>query len=643
MEQGQSELQPHSCNKCRIITIDGTKRGLFLEQKEVYTLEEVKSYAATCALFRWTLEFPDRNIGDQACLELSISTNSEDLGSIDVQWRNHTRATISETEKATLYIFAKEGSLKYRTCVQSLTNIGDVSAHYIQSRPLTCSTAEVIGTNKFRKLLERCAGHMKCRNAIKSSQLPTRVLQIDGYPDSREGLQLVELQDFVDYAALSYCWGDSQEKTKTTRENLKTQLPQTIKDAVKVARLLRFKYLWVDALCIVQDDDMDVAKELGKMSSIYYGATLTISAASAERSSEGFLGDRVLSKAYGGTLFSMNYQHCSENTVDKGSVLLSQHPIYDESQEPIDRRGWTLQEHILSRRILRFGSKQTTWKCLSEHYSLDGGGSPQPINRDPAFALDEVHRGSEVQSHMKRFGRLGTPFVLGDWQTQVEEYSRRSVTKLSDRLPACSALAKNVAEIVGWKSSDYLAGLWKKSVQEDLLWFRPDQSSGSISRKRHGPTWSWASLHGAVRFYNRSPVKEFEHMDAQAELKQDDIDLKMKSLPYSEVLSGRLTFDGRVRKAYWDGICLRENSSSEWALPLRICWDLPGDEDHGDVWCFEIFGSHGVDSESLGLVLERQGSSHYERLGFYQASCGFPSELVHTWFSIVQKTTIILS
>jgi hypothetical protein len=525
-----------------------------------------------------------------------------------------------------------------------------VSAHYIESRPLARSTAKVIGTNKFRKLLERCAGHMECGKATKSSPLPTRVLQIGGYPDLSEKLRLVELQDFVDYAALSYCWGDSQEKTKTMRENLKarlqmvedSQLPQTIRDAVKVARLLRFKYLWVDALCIVQDDDTDVAKELGKMSSIYYGATLTISAASAERSSEGFLGDRVLSKAYGGALFSINYQHHAEDGVDKGSVLLSQHPIYDESQEPIDRRGWTLQEHILSRRILRFGSKQTTWKCQSEHYSLDGGGSPQPINRDPAFALDEVHRGSEVQSHMEGFGRLGTPFVLEDWQTQVEEYSRRSVTKLSDRLPACGALAENVADILGWKSSDYLAGLWKKDIKEELLWFRPDQSSVSISRKRHGPTWSWASLHGAVRFYKRYSIKEFEHIDAQAELKQDDIDLKIKSLPYSEVSSGRVTFDGRVRKAYWDGICLRESFKSQWALPLRIYWDLPGDEDHCDVWCFEIFGSHGVDSESLGLVLERQGSSHYERLGFYQASPGLPSESVHTWFSRVGKITIVL-
>jgi hypothetical protein len=506
----------------------------------------------------------------------------------------------------------------------------------------------VIGTDKFLKLLERCAGHRECRTAKKSSRLPTRVLQIGGYPDLSDRLRLVELQDSVDYAALSYCWGESQEKAKTIRENLKarlqmvedSQLPQTIKDAVKVARLLRFKYLWVDALCIVQDDDTDVAKELEKMSSIYYGATLTISAASAERSSEGFLGDRVLSKAYGGAVFSINYQHHAEDGVDKGSVFLSQHPIYDEFQEPIDRRGWTLQEHILSRRILRFGSKQTTWKCLNEHYSLDGGGSPQPMNKDPASALDDVHRRSEVQSHMRRFGRLGPRFVLEDWQTQVEEYSRRSVTKLSDRLPACGALAENVADILGWKSSEYLAGLWKKDIQEELLWFRPDQSSVSISRKRHGPTWSWASLHGAVRFYKRYQIK---HIDAQAELKQHDIDLKIESLPYSEVLSGRVTFDGRVRKAYWDGICLRENSRSQWALPLRIYWDLPGDEDQCDIWCFEIFGSHGVDSESLGLVLERQGSLHYKRLGFYQASCGFPSELVHTWLSKVKKITFILS
>jgi hypothetical protein len=112
MDQGQSELQLHSCNQCRIITIDGTKRGQFLEQNFRYTLKQVKSYADSCALFQWTLEFPNRNIGAQACLELSISTDSEDLRFIDVRWRDHTRAAIRETEKATLYIFAKEGSLE---------------------------------------------------------------------------------------------------------------------------------------------------------------------------------------------------------------------------------------------------------------------------------------------------------------------------------------------------------------------------------------------------------------------------------------------------------------------------------------------------------------------------------------------------
>jgi hypothetical protein len=218
------------------------------------------------------------------------------------------------------------------------------------------------------------------------------------------GLHLVELEHPAEYVALSYCWGDAQEDTKTKGTNLKarlkevdwSQLPQTIKDAVKVTRSLGLTYLWVDVLCIIQDDVQDCATELAKMSSVYHGATLTISAARAEHSSEGFLGDRVLSKAYGGALFRLPYHHGEGDNIVRGSVLLARGSIRDDFDEPIDERGWTMQEHILSRRLLRFGSKQTTWKCLCKHYSIDGGGSPHSENKDGYFPVDEVHRRTEV-------------------------------------------------------------------------------------------------------------------------------------------------------------------------------------------------------------------------------------------------------
>jgi hypothetical protein len=66
-------------------------------------------------------------------------------------------------------------------------------------------------------------------------------------------------------------------------------LPQTIKDAIIVARELKYKFLWVDALCIVQDNEEDCAREVSKMSVIYSEASLIISAARTDDSKQGFI------------------------------------------------------------------------------------------------------------------------------------------------------------------------------------------------------------------------------------------------------------------------------------------------------------------------------------------------------------------
>jgi hypothetical protein len=187
------------------------------------------------------------------------------------------------------------------------------------------------------------------------------------------------------------------EKVKTTRANVQnryrrielSQLPQTIRDAVEVTRSLGLDYLWVDALCIIQDDPEDCASEIAKMSSVYRGSTITISAASAKDCTEGFLQDRDLVRVYS-SLFKLPYCHDHVDNVARGSILLSEHPIYDTHQELIDERAWTMQEHFLPLRLIRFGSKQTTWKCPILYVNIDGGGSPHQRTRTLTFPLPSL-------------------------------------------------------------------------------------------------------------------------------------------------------------------------------------------------------------------------------------------------------------
>lgn len=98
------------------------------------------------------------------------------------------------------------------------------------------------------------------------------------------------------YAALSYCWGPRTkgilETTKSTLSAFETAipentLPQTLKDAIFTTRQLNIRYLWVDALCTVQDSTQDKLEEIAKMEDIYQNAQVTIAAARAESCKEG--------------------------------------------------------------------------------------------------------------------------------------------------------------------------------------------------------------------------------------------------------------------------------------------------------------------------------------------------------------------
>ncbi|KAJ5640995.1 HET-domain-containing protein [Penicillium herquei] len=91
------------------------------------------------------------------------------------------------------------------------------------------------------------------------------------------------------YVALSYCWGsgeDAKHQFTTAKTTLNDRLhcieletlarTRTLYDAVLTCRTLGFRYLWIDSLCIIQDDEVDWQKESVKMAEIYSKAFLTI-------------------------------------------------------------------------------------------------------------------------------------------------------------------------------------------------------------------------------------------------------------------------------------------------------------------------------------------------------------------------------
>jgi Heterokaryon incompatibility protein (HET) len=200
------------------------------------------------------------------------------------------------------------------------------------------------------------------------NQVPSRILEIK---ENGSKVVLCELSSMeAAYSALSHCWGTLQPVTLTT-DNLEdfrmgvqtSSLPKTFQDAIWLADHLRIQYVWIDSLCIIQDDPDDWARESARMADIFGNSFLTIAACRAANTSEGFLADRP-ERTY------LPIPACVGDLT--GEVLAFNLPLKyvgDTRQcayledEPLTERGWALQERYLACRTLHFGRSQIFFEC----------------------------------------------------------------------------------------------------------------------------------------------------------------------------------------------------------------------------------------------------------------------------------------
>jgi hypothetical protein len=289
--------------------------------------------------------------------------------------------------------------------------------------------------------------------------VPTRLIEITKrHVDRSIALRIVEndKSQRIKWACLSYCWGGDQP-ANTTRANIATRLvalpladlPRTIRDAVLVADRLQMRYLWIDALCIIQDHADDVACELTTMPEIYMYGACTISASRASSSEEGFLQGHVTDEIHHKPI-SLRVI-CSDGVV--GNILLSNPGSeYRYAKEPIHMRAWCYQERVLSPRIIDFGHTQIQWICKSRRYA-DGGKIDRAARTDALI-------GGTLEGFSKRE-------LLHAWSEAVSKYTRRNITFADDRLRAISAIAAYFAPLL---RCEYLAGHWRDLLSLELAW-----------------------------------------------------------------------------------------------------------------------------------------------------------------------------
>ena len=385
------------------------------------------------------------------------------------------------------------------------------------------------------------------------SFIPTYLIDV-GKEDGEESVDAhLTSGQKAPYAALSYCWGGPQPVTLTSltmNDMLQCiatyNLPQTIQDAITVTRKLGLQYLWVDALCIIQDSAADKDAEIAKMDRIYQNAQLTVSAASARRCQDGFLATRSFGVAF---LPSSGFSSIPFTCPDgrSGTVRLRDSELYYASLEPLNRRAWALQERVLSSRVLIYGLWQMYWQCQSQHYC--DGGSIDYFSGNTAGV--SVLNSLQVQ-HTNQRGEIsvGTENALWTcWKDLVEDYTQRDLTVPSDKLPALSGIATRYQKAT---NDIYCAGLWKAGLWKGLRWQVADPKNDRPSIYR-APSWSWASVFGQIFWSGEFKPPAERSVARSMVILGCSVTPEDTLAPFGKVREGTLTIRGVSKTLEWDG------------------------------------------------------------------------------------------
>ncbi|KAF5638569.1 uncharacterized protein FTJAE_5232 [Fusarium tjaetaba] len=306
-----------------------------------------------------------------------------------------------------------------------------------------------------------------------------------------------------------------------------TGLPKSIQDLIEVTRQIDFRYLWLDAFCIVQDDEDDKNNQFDSIVDFYKQADVLISAAGASDCDEGFLQSRTVDRCYG-SIFELPYEWKIDDRETQGFLLLSEMDLNGSTDnDPVHNRIWTFQEHLVSSRIISFGSRQIKWSCQQEKSFVDGGNY-YGMQDDLEDNLNKAFSPSRYSS--KTF--MEKDFRVWSWMVIVEEYSKRDYSRLEDRIPAFYEAMSLLAPRMGWTRDQCVYGIWKTDASRQLLWKKDETLStqefeelqASAKDGQLGPSWSWATLPGGVIYDIRSqlrklgdtnPTIEFQEIDGQ--------------------------------------------------------------------------------------------------------------------------------
>ncbi|KAB8243703.1 heterokaryon incompatibility protein-domain-containing protein [Aspergillus flavus] len=353
----------------------------------------------------------------------------------------------------------------------------------------------------------------KCSQIFKGTpNIRPRVIDVE-----RRCLTFAEEND--QWVCLSYVWG----KAKTLRllkENIQTfsqpgalspeVLPNITEDALQVTKGLGERYLWVDSLCIVQDDDQDKAQFISRMDSIYTLATVVIISSTCTDANTPLAGVKPGSRRQEQEPFKIRdvilVQSLDPSLGVKVDLRTGRAAGY-LGETIWDTRAWTLQERFLASRSLVFTAEQVFWECEEAFWCEDSFREIPNISPDP-------HRTSLCAGELNLSWNSDIVTFDHFYRVLLEDYSGRALSFDSDGLNAflgiIGALERSTAERFFW-------GMPTAFLESALAWGHRSHAL----RRRHGvqtlsqdqsqfPSWSWVgwTSDGQTKLANQNLTME---------------------------------------------------------------------------------------------------------------------------------------
>ena len=482
--------------------------------------------------------------------------------------------------------------------------------------------------------------HTRCTSQRSGSWKPTRLLDL-GTETAAEIRLVLSVRERIrgDYITLSHRWGgqDTLELSQANIEEFQNSIPQeslprTYSDTVVIARRMGIRYLWIDSLCIMQDSEDDWTREAAEMGKVYYHSICNVAATGAWDSHAGLFVERN----------TRLIEPCFVTTdwLDRPPAHYSVAYNFFWTDEmvaaPLNRRAWVIQERLLAPRVLHFGRAQLMWECHElEACETYPNGLPPALASDPFSGFKNLDAMAWSQQAGGRHENSNTA-ACSLWNRLVFIYMRCKLTRPADKLVALSGHARRM-ERDCFSGVQYLAGLWRRFLPSQLLWFVWDcrQVDGRPSDRPdtyRAPSWSWASIDARIALrYSTRARSLIEVLDASTRPRPGND-------AFGQIADARLEVAGFIFPARIDEPfegCY--SSANELLFPMDVLLDNQWtrvDKVHLDVrppprsdpglnlHCLPV-QQRGSEHNSIieGLILQSCGGlqHHFRRYGYFEA------------------------